>query len=240
MSNKNVIVIHHNLGLGDHIICNGLVRSLLNEGKHFSDIIVFAKEVNAKNVTYMFADDPRIHIITIPINTDEWAFVNHFMCVNKHITAFIRSQNIIIDNLISMGLVSNFDEGFYSCCGIPFEYRWKKFKTNRNIDEEMRVSLKLNPNNEKYMFVHDEPSLGYNITKIENPNNLKIIKNDTTESIFNMVGIMENASEIHCMESSIRCLIDHLPNINCPLYLHKIRDHGLVSTTKSKWISIEY
>jgi plasmid rolling circle replication initiator protein Rep len=90
------------------------------------------------------------------------------------------------------------------------------------------------------MFVHDEPSLGYNITKIENPNNLKIIKNDTTESIFNMIGIMENASEIHCMESSIRCLIDHLPNINCPLHLHKIRDHGLVSTTKSKWISIEY
>lgn len=236
----NPLVIHHNLGLGDHIICNGLVRSLLNDGKHFSDVVIFAKQVNAKNVSYMFSDEPRIKIVSIPTDVNEWSFVNSFLCTNNGVTAFIRSQNIIIDNLISMGLVSNFDEGFYACCGIPFEYRWTKFKINRNFEEENRVLLKLNPNNEKYIFVHDEPSLGYNVTKIKNPNNLKIIKNDKSESIFNMIGIIENASEIHCMESSIKCLIDSLPNISCPLYFHAIRDHGLISKSQYSWIPVNY
>lgn len=236
----NQLVIHHNLGLGDHIMCNGLVRTLLNDGNHFDSVIIFAKEVNVKNVSYMFSDEPRIKIITIPTGANEWLFVNNFLCANKHITAFIRSQNIIIDNLISMGLVSNFDEGFYTCCGIPFEYRWINFKINRNFQEEKRVLTKLNPNNEKYIFVHDEPSLGYNVTKIENPNNLKIIKNDKSESIFNMIGIIENAAEIHCMESSIKCLIDSLPNITCPLYFHAIRDHGLVSKSQYSWTPVNY
>lgn len=236
----NPLVIHHNLGLGDHIICNGLVRSLLNDGKHFSDVVIFAKQVNAKNVSYMFSDEPRIKIISIPTDVNEWSFVNSFLCTNNGVRAFIRSQNIIIDNLISMGLVSTWDEGFYACCGIPHEYRWKYFKINRNLEEENRVLSKLNPNNEKYIFVHDEPSLGYNVTKIKNPNNLKIIKNDKSESIFNMIGVIKNATEIHCMESSIRCLINHLTDIKCPLYFHKIRDHGLSSASKHNWISVDY
>ena len=45
----NPLVIHHNLGLGDHIICNGLVRCLLNEGKYFSDVYIFCKEKNTNH-----------------------------------------------------------------------------------------------------------------------------------------------------------------------------------------------
>jgi len=56
---------------------------------------------------------------------------------------------------------------------------------------------------------------------LEKPeNNRKIIKNDPTESIFDMIAILAEAEEIHCMESSIRCFIDNLPEVNCPLYMH--------------------
>ena len=234
----NPLVLHHNLGLGDHIMCNGLVRSLLNDGRCFTDIYIFAKEKYKKSVDRMYGDDNRIHTIAVPNDPSyECSYVNQFVGNNPNLGAFIRAQNGVIDNLITMGIVSNFDEGFYVCCGIPFERRWSWFKLNRNIEEENRVLKKLNPSNEKYIFVHDEPSMGNTVVP-ENPNNLKIIKNDKDECIFDMVGILENASEIHCMESSIKCLIDHLPNITCPLYFYNIRSHGLVSKTKKNWINI--
>lgn len=218
MTNRPVF-IHHHLGMGDHIMCNGLVRSLLNDGAYYTEVYVFAKSKNAQRVSRMFDDDTRIRIIPIPEGENEITFVNGV--VYKYgIVDFIRCGFGAIENLTSAGLISNFDEAFYVGAGIPFEMKWSKFKLRRDRQEEQRVVNKLNPDGVQFMFVHDDPSRGFVINP-HNPNNLLVIKNDISEDLFNMIGVLENASEIHCMESSISNLIEFLSSVTCPLYMHK-------------------
>ena len=234
----NPLVIHHHLGMGDHIICNGMVRSLLNGGKFYTDVFVFAKERNAKRVIRMFDDEPRIHILVIPANENEITYVNNFVAQNG-VMNFMRCGFGSVDNLQLMGVAKDFDEAIYLSSGIPYERRWSAFRIRRNPVEENRVYKKLNPAGEPFMFVHDDPSRGITFTPT-NTNSLKIVKNDPTEDIFDMCLLLEKASEIHCMESSFRCLIEHLPMVRCPLYLHKgVRADGhgetIVSGVRKNW-----
>jgi hypothetical protein len=234
----NPLVLHHHLGMGDHIICNGMVRSLLNNAKFYTDVYVFAKERNAKRVVRMFDDDSRIHVLSIPSNQNEIDYVNAFVSQN-HIMNFMRCGFGAVDNLQLMGVAKDFDEALYLSAGIPYEKRWSEFRIRRDPVEEGRVYRKLNPTGEAFMFVHDDPSRGISFTP-SNPNGLKIIKNDPTEDIFDMCLLLEKATEIHCMESSFRCLIEHLPMVNCPLFLHtgvRTDGHGesIVSGVRKKW-----
>jgi hypothetical protein len=234
----NPLVLHHHLGMGDHIICNGMVRALLNNAKFYTDVFVFAKERNAKRVVRMFDDDSRIHVISIPSDKDEIDYINEFVSQN-HIMNFVRCGFGAVDNLRLMGVAKDFDEALYLSVGVPYEKRWSEFRIRRDPVEEGRVYRKLNPTKEPFMFVHDDPSRGISFTP-SNPNGLKIIKNDPTEDIFDMCLLLEKATEIHCMESSFRCLIEHLPMVKCPLFLHtgvRTDGHGesIVSGVRKKW-----
>lgn len=233
------IFVHHHLGMGDHIICNGLVRSLIGTNSLFQSVAVFAKERNHKRVQRMFDDDSRIVVVVIPSDANEVLYVNSVVEQYK-ICDFIRCGFGIGYNLESMGLVSNFDEGFYACAGIPFENRWTHFRLRRNLESEQEVFKRLNPTGQPFAFVHDDPLRGF----VLNPNiskDLAVIKNDPSIDMFDMITLLENASEIHCMESSFRCLIEHFDTIRCPLYLHTsvradANGNFLLATSKKNWI----
>ena len=48
-----MILIHHHLGLGDHIVCNGLVRNLIQKNQIYG---IFVKKHNVDNVMFMYKD----------------------------------------------------------------------------------------------------------------------------------------------------------------------------------------
>jgi len=235
----NPLVLHHNLGLGDHFICNGLVRSLLNDGKCFTDIYIFAKEKYAKSVSFMYGDDNRIHIL--PISNDpniEWASVNSFIGQNSHLRAFIRSQNCIIDNLKELGLVSSWDEGFYVCCGIPFEKRWTSCKINRNLDRENHLKQKLGiAENDKFVLVHDQGGWGGKHELIISSDLKKIYLEPITDSIFDWCGVAEQAEEVHCIDSSFVHLAQTL-NIKHGIF-HDARTAPMFKL-KTSWSKVCY
>jgi hypothetical protein len=235
----NPLVLHHNLGLGDHIICNGLVRSLLNDGKYFTDVYIFCKEKNIRSVSSMYEDDSRIHIITIPNDPNvEWAIVNTFVGQNSELRAFIRSQNCIIDNLKEMGLVSTWDEGFYTCCGIPFEKRWDSFKMNRNPDREKTLKDKLKiSDTDRFVLVHNQGSWGGKHELQIESSLVKIFVEPITDSMFDWCGIAEQAEEVHCIDSSFIHLAQGL-NIKHGFF-HDSRDTPTFKL-KSSWSKICY
>ena len=89
-----------------------------------------------------------------------------------------------------------------------------------------RVFKKLNPQNKKYIFVSDDPSRNLVINKKDlnlREKNIFIIKNDISESIFNLGLVLEKAEQIHVMESSIRNLIECLNIDERNLFLHSFR-----------------
>ena len=222
-------------------MCNGLVRSLLMNGSYFSDVIVCSWERNVKTIQRMYDDDNRIHVLPIPENVNEVFTVNQFLRENN-ICDFIRCGFGMMNNLIALGMAKTFDECFYLNAGIPYEHQWSHFHYRRDFDKENAILKKLNPTNEPFIFVHDAPERGYTFDHL-NTNGLKVIKNDMSESIFDMGRLLESAQEIHCMESSFRVLIDHLDAVSCPLYFYpKVRAvNGIVLSPalKKMWVTID-
>ena len=129
------------------------------------------------------------------------------------------------------------DQLFYLQMEIPYEYRFSKFYFKRDLKKEEEAFNLVNPNNEPYIFIHDNPQIGAIINR-DTP--LKVIKNNPKIGIFHFGKILENAEEVHLMESSLRCLIED-PRLNVKgklFYHHSVRGgYNAVQhkTTRHKW-----
>jgi hypothetical protein len=67
--------------------------------------------------------------------------------------------------------------------------------------------------------VHDDKTLNYVIDNKKHRNDLKVIYNDMNYGMFEMGKIMENATEIHTMQTGFLDLC-HSMDIKCPIYIH--------------------
>ena len=107
-----------------------------------------------------------------------------------------------------------FDQLFYLQAGIPYEVRYSHCYWLRDYAQEERLAAKLAPQGD-YAFVHDDATRGYIVSTAGI--GLPIVRNDISESIFHMGLLLERATEVHCMESSIRCMIESLDMKNTRL-----------------------
>lgn len=224
-------------GLGDLIDCNGMVRyfqKIKNQKLH-----VFVKARNFKLISYMYRDNPDIVLIEIP-GEDEIKEVSTYLKNNAQegFECINIGHGLDVSQMMhSSG--KNCWEIFYQIAKIPDNIRYKMFYLERDHKEEDRVFQKLT-NNEPYIFVHDDPSRNVNI----NPNtSLRIVKNDITENPFHFIKLFENAQEIHCMESSIKSIIDSYNLNGKPLYFYSLKDHPYfkgapIGKTNNKWITV--
>lgn len=235
---KKTLIVHHHLGLGDHLDCNGLVRSLLDS---YDEVRLFVKQKNFTTVRKMFKDDPRI--VLVPIDT---VAKNEYELVAEYCNSIPPNENTEYF-CIQIGHFSyprnpdpnkNCWEYFYEQVGMPLETKKSRFHYQRDEAQENRVYDKLNPNNEPYAFVHDDPSRGFVIDEDSVSSGLRIIKNDMAENILDFCKIIEGASEIHCMESSFKSLVELMPT-GGKLFFHDFRGHPLGKSFK-EWEIVHY
>lgn len=199
------MIIYHHLGLGDHIICNGLVRHFAENNK----VYLLCKSHNISNIQFMYRDDSNISII--PVNNDYEASAicdNYRSCIRCGFAIGGQQYNNVL-----------WDENFYLNANIPFEYSWTKFKCHRDIDKEEELYQKL-CNNKPYIFIHNQDSLGvdrinWNIIRKD----ISTIITNKTIPIFDYITIIERAYEVHCINSSFRHLVDRIQT-NGKLYYH--------------------
>jgi hypothetical protein len=202
--------IYHHLGLGDHIICNGLIRYI---SKTYSVALV-VKHKNLTNVARMFRDCKIMYAPIINDNDNIYGKGNLGWCFGG-------------DTSI------NFDESFYKQAGVPFEHRWKSFYIQRDYAKEKAVSsyLKLP---KKFCLVHNQASAGK--VDINVKTDLPIIymnKTPVEETMFDWMGVIEQAAEIHCINSSFIHLVDSMEP-TAKLYFYDDRPQ-LPFAKKLKW-----
>jgi hypothetical protein len=201
--------IYHHLGLGDHIICNGIVR-------HFVDIhnevTVFCKPHYESNVKYMYKDDKNITVLSI----GEDSAVDNYI-----------ENNGIIKDVMFIGFAGlysqeakTFDEAFFKMAGLPFEDRFSKFKFIRNKDKEKEILDILNPTGEPYIYIHDDKERGYSIDLKKINSNIKVVENDKRFIMFDMLGVIENAEEVHMMQTGMKDLINSFVFEKPKFFLH--------------------
>jgi len=230
---RTSIYIYHHLGLGDHIICNGLVRHF---SKNYEKVYLFVKDHNFKSVSFMYRDLINIDFILVKNDNDAVAFIRDNRVRNL--------LKIGFDNLDTNGCT--FDESFYKQCGINFSYRWSNFYVKRDNIREKILFEKFNIQENNYVFLHDDKERGFEINREYIINkNLKIItpSKGLTDNIFDYCYVIENAAEIHCMDSSFKLLIDSLNPVSEKLYYHlyvRGRDNNHISSSRLKWIKIFY
>jgi hypothetical protein len=224
--------IYHHLGLGDHLICNGLVRNI---AKNNNDIVLFCKDHNKESVKFMYRD---LKNIKLHISNDENIIL--FLKENK--------VNVLKIGICGLGFPGNSDfvnnledynlcHIFYRQAGLNIKERWDSWYVKRNKKRELLLFEKYNIDGE-YIFVHGDEQRGYGILKEKLPN-IRIIKPDLklTNNIFDYCYLMENAKEIHCMDSCFRILCEHI-DITGVLFFHQYCKNSFgsfVPLSKKKW-----
>jgi len=258
------LMVHQ--GLGDMIICNGLIRNLCEEYNYINLIVAKNNEISVKSmfkdiknlnlIIWCWGKDAKTSIKQVSVdepikfegyfteeNSNFYKWYNETPNADKYIhkkgfinayCPFIGPTNkevIRVTNINDSSM--DFDVNFYDSLNIPFDYRWSKFKINRDISKEKELFKHFNIEENNYCFLHDDVSRGL---KINIDTDLKIIKPELglTDNILDYCYIIENAKEVHCMDSSFKSLADSL-NLDNKLYLYTIRTKN-VSKSKHNWI----
>ena len=106
--------------------------------------------------------------------------------------------------------MTRFDESFYAQSGLSLELRWNNFVIQRNDIKEQLLYSRLVVN-EPYIFLHEDRSRNFIIDRKLINNKLQIVEpipQCDDFSIFDYLKIIENAAEIHVIESSFAHLIE--------------------------------
>ena len=189
------------LGLGDHIICNGMVMELLNR---YREIVLPVKHHNNSSVSRMFSG---LSVSTLPVSSDEEARASADL-YEKWEWEVIRT-GIFGDGFLDG--TNNFALSFYQQADVDFDCSWSSFRLHRDPQLEEGLFNKLGAPM-RYIFVHDDPSRGLSIDVDLINSELPILRPDKSlgSTISEYSSVLENAEEIHCIDSSFANLVDRI------------------------------
>lgn len=201
---RNLYIYHH-LGLGDHIICHGIVRTY---AERYGPIALFCKPHNVDSVASMYSD---LDVLCIP--ADDYEVLN-----------FIRANPNLTYKIIGFGQLNShvpFDQQFYNLAGVDFEARYKKFHCPESDRENTLFNL-INPP-ENYVLVHEDTSRGFAVTKLNTDLPVIHVKPTYGFSLTDYVKLAAGAKEIHVIDSSLMFFVDYTNRISkeVKLFVHR-------------------
>jgi hypothetical protein len=203
--NSHTLVYHH-LGLGDYLIISGGIKYLKALGE-IGPAFCICMDRYLFSVKQLYSDVDNFGVISVNDYAAADIVVKHW------------KGNVIKIGFDKMQDFEHFDIDFYRMLNVPFNERWDSFTIKRNYEAEKKLIEKLNLP-EKFVFVHDDASRGFVISDQYMKMNLPVIRPFITNSIFDWIGVLERATEIHCICSSFKHLVDSVPGINAKLYYH--------------------
>jgi len=207
------ILFHSHLGLGDQIVCNGIVHWLAKTYKR--KVFVACKQKNYANIDFLYKDFEDIIPLTIPTNP-----------IDEHAEVQRRTEDRNLDLIKTcipfddMDRTNYWDQGFYDILHLDYPIKYT-YCSLPSVNEEEIISEHLKGLGD-YAFVHDDPMRDLTYAY---ETELPIIKNQLELNIFEMGVIMRRAKELHMMASSLICLADlmRLPLKNQKAYLYTFR-----------------
>lgn len=208
-------MIYHPLGLGDHIVCNGLVRE---QCKRNGRVGLFCFKRNEPSVSFMYRDLKNFHLHIVESHTEaaRFRFLNRFVFGEDHYDKMLSIGSHDVESGIK------YERQMYKLAEFSLEALWDSFYVERDIERERALSQKMHVA-EPYIFLHDDAR--YPITPAKIQSSLPILRPNLTltDSIFDYCGVLEHAEEIHVIDSSFMFLADCLPyeNPRQRLFVHR-------------------
>lgn len=222
---KTTTYIYQHLGLGDHFICNGLVRRLVRGDRRYR---LFAKPHNLPTVAFMFRDLPNIEVVP----GDDHVAVSTIQSDPAAEVIQIGFREVDPDGPIT------WDESFYLMHGVDFSVRWDGFHYERDLAREEALLNMANPGGGPFVLVHSTGSDG--VDRVD----WSLVRRDVevirvsplTDNMLDWRLAAERAQEVHCVESSFHVLVDSLDLPGKPLFFHtKLRTRYARHRTRPAW-----
>ncbi|HEY4501202.1 MAG TPA: hypothetical protein VJI70_02975 [Candidatus Paceibacterota bacterium] len=229
------ILLDFHRGLGDEIICNGMVREFC---KTYGAVGVLCLERNYQSVSFMYRDltNLRIHVIRSHSQGDLFRLLNPFRFWRN-----CYDEVRYIGNYDSESGIRN-ERQVYAKFGVPIEKKWESFFVERDAEREGALFRKTSLSG-SYIFIHDYAP--YLIDPARIISSLPIFRpgKNLTDNIFDYCGIIERADEVHVIDSSFMNLIECLQYTNPTqrLYLHRYARNTEGCNTpvlKKPWVTL--
>jgi hypothetical protein len=215
---KKRAFVYTHLGLGDMFWMNGAVRYL---STCYDEIILVCKEKYQKNVALMYSDDPTIKLFCLP--------GDQLLPPFPEAVWYNKTENMMMYGCGQhvRSQIYDFPFCFYDDMGIPREYQ-KKYFHIPTLPEAEELYKKFSSHN--YILVHQQSQFKrlpiWEKLHSEQPETLILDLNENHYSpedkfyelaqlvlnvpLLHYKTLMENAKEIHMLESSIYCMASHL------------------------------
>lgn len=212
------VLLYHHLGLGDHIMCHGIVREYC---KKYEKVAIFCYTHNYPTVSFMYRDLPNLTII----QSDD-ATAKELISRNASQPKGSKYDEVKIVGFQNL----NRNDGiplewqFYQIAGVPLEKKWGSFFIKRDFEKEQALFKKVAPEGD-YAFIHEDTPRKYIIKRKLISENCAIFtpEREFANNAIDYCTIVEKAKEVHVIDSSFMFLIDCLPynNPNQKLYIHR-------------------
>jgi hypothetical protein len=252
------LVFHHHTSLGDHFICNGIAHQY---AKQCDVLHIPCQEHNYETVNSLYSDFDNIIVHPMKFQSpvskqevDEWAMsegwdVTRIGFEKVYYRRFHRVNSPGIE-YISV----NFMRQFYEEAGILFKERYDSFHLPQNIPDTDEVYEKLVGDTERYIVVHknssassDYPIELWSWRSGKFNKNIKIIEiqKGQTDNMLSYMKVIQNAEEIHCVDSAFCCLVDSVcKDIKSKLIYHDIRANNHIQLNAhfngNRWLILDY
>jgi hypothetical protein len=201
--------IFHHLGLGDHLVCNGLVRHFVTPDQYYT---LFLYSHNTGTVKFMFRDLSNLLFLECN-DTSAANIVKYADPIDVYLVGAIPSGQW-------MPNAKNFEESFYMQYGLPLSAKWDLFKCNRDEEREWALVDKLSLRGKDYIFVHDDNRFKIEKKRITSTLPQVSPKIGVAPSIFDYCKVIELAKEVHVIESCFAYMIDFM-DLNKGTFAHR-------------------
>tara|TARA_B100000965_G_scaffold346850_1_gene318601 strand:- start:7228 stop:7989 length:762 start_codon:yes stop_codon:yes gene_type:complete len=235
---KKSFILHHHLGLGDHITLNGMANYL---SEKFEKIYIPSKPNNYSTVKFMFEKNKKVEIFEIG-SENEYQDIDTFSNLNK-----LEILKVGFEKLKSL---YKYNESFYTQLDLSYDISFDYFDPNYNPEKNKKLEEHLREYYNckgEYIILHLEGSTGsFDLNSVQLESKLpKILiekKSDIFSNIFFYLDVINNAKEVHCINSSIFTLVERIPTKG-DLYFHNTKKEDSVkkiTVFNKKWKFVDY
>ena len=226
---KNCIVLEPHMGLGDALICLGLIRTLAVREKHCQFYFACLPSY-FHSIAWMLKDLSNVFPVAVRSGREARQYAQF---KNAKYLA------IGIDNVD----IRRFDESFYEQHQLPFHIRWDLAQTPLGPNTNS-LFHQLNPKNLSYRLICRQDSSGTN-----HPLNLEVATDlmdievhPITNNIFDWAQFVLGAKEIHTIDTSFIHFVENTlnPDTKQKLFFHRIRQSSTEFTRRLPWYEVLY
>jgi len=217
------LVVYHHPGLGDALICNGLVHYVADR---MDRVYIPCKPQYLSTLRCLYSERQGIEVFAV----HDWSTEVDAMAAARACPV-LRVGHELCDR-------RRFDASFYEQVGIPFDVRYSRFALPRVIPNEQALYDRLAPGG-RYLLTHRENSLGLFRLRIDSDLPVVDVRRDADpyDNLLAFRRLIGEADEIHCINSSVIHLVDGLPTKG-RLFYHAVRKTDF--TLRPGWTVVPY